>query len=146
MEYIAELRRAVKDGMFPLGTVGYLDVYRESDEHIAFAEPVASFVTLEPEIPVISVGEHNLAVTYSPRFSPRLPYRRYRGVPLISSPSCPACRGIRIHIGNTVRDTRGCVLIGTDLCQDGLLNSRQAYISFMKFASHINKFVVYEPY
>lgn len=144
--YIAELRRTFKFAGFPLGTAGYLDIYRESEGHIGFAEPVASFVTLEPQIPVIPQGEHNLSLTYSPRFSPKLLYRKYRGVPLISSPTCPERRGIRIHIGNTVRDTRGCVLIGTDFSQDGIVNSRAAYIEFMKFASRINKIVVYEPY
>lgn len=144
--YIAELRRTLKFADFPLGTIGYLDIYRESDDHVAFAEPVASFVTLEPQIPVVPQGEHNLSLTYSPRFSPKLPYRRYRGVPLISSPDCPECRGIRIHIGNTVKDTRGCILIGTDFSHDGIVNSRSAYVEFMKLASRINKIVVYEPY
>lgn len=143
MPYIAELRRTSKTDMYPQGTVGYLDVY-PLNHQVGFGQPIVSFVTLEPDIPVIPTGEHNFALTYSPRFSSRLPYRMYRGVPLISSPSCPACRGIRIHIGNTVNDTRGCVLIGTDLCQDGLVNSRQAYISLMKLASQINKIYVYE--
>lgn len=141
--YIAELRRKFKTSKFPLGTIGYLDIYRESDEYIGFAEPVASFVTLEPQIPVIPVGEHNLSLTYSSRFSSKLPYRNYRGVPLISSPACPDRRGIRIHIGNTVRDTRGCVLIGTDFSQDGIVNSRAAFVDFMKLASRINKIFVY---
>lgn len=146
MSYIAELRRIDKVDKFPLGTVGYLDVYDESDERLGFGVPVASFVTLEPQIPVVPVGKHNLSLTYSPRFSPKLPYRRYRGVPLISSPACPERRGIRIHIGNTVRDTRGCILIGTDFSQDGITNSRSAFIGFMKLASRINKIIIYGSY
>lgn len=144
--YIVELRREFKLSKFPLGTTGFLDIYLESDEFIGCGAPVASFVTLEPQVPVIPVGEHNLSLTYSPRFSPKLPYRNYRGVPLVSSPDCPERRGIRIHIGNTVKDTRGCILIGTDFSQDGIVNSRAAYIEFMKFASRINKIVVYGSY
>lgn len=145
MSYIAVLRRFVNfDSSF--GTFGSLNVYRESDERNGSAYPVVSFTTLEPRVPVVPLGEHNLSLTYSSRFSSKLPYRKYRGVPLISSPSCPERRGIRIHIGNTLRDTRGCILIGTDFSQDGILNSRAAYIEFMKFASRINKIIFYGSY
>lgn len=144
--YVAELRRIAKSGPYPVGTLGYLDVYHCTKDNVSYGEPVLSLVTLEPETPSIPVGPHNLSLTYSPRFSPKSPYRGFRGVPLISSPDCPERRGIRIHIGNTSRDTRGCILIGTDFSQDGIVNSRSAYLSFMKFASFINKIVIYGPY
>lgn len=144
--YIAELHRIIKPSTYPLGTLGYMSIYMCDDKLIPYGEPVCEYCTLEPSIPVLPIGEHNLSLTYSPRFSPKSPYRKFLGVPLISSPDCPERRGIRIHIGNTVKDTRGCVLIGTEISQDGIINSRAAYVGFMKFASKINKIVVYESY
>lgn len=146
MKYIAELRRFLKSSSYPLGTLGYLDVFKLDEYSNPFGEPVFSCVTLEPSIPVVPVGCHNLSLTYSPRFSPRMPYRLYRGVPLIYSPDCPERRGVRIHIGNTVKDTRGCILLGSDFSQDGIINSRQSFIDFMKIASETSKINFYGPY
>lgn len=147
MEYIAELNRRLSHSDLPLGTLGGLFVYRlDSTTLEPYGEPIFHCFSLEPIIPVVPGGCHNISITYSPRFSPKLPYRKYRGVPLISSPSCPERRGIRIHIGNSVNDTRGCILLGTDYNQDGLLNSRAAFVEFMKYASHINKINIYESY
>lgn len=146
MEFIAELHRRLKLSELIPGTCGELFVYRvDSTTHEAYGEPVYYCYTLEPSIPAVPVGCHNLSITYSPRFSPKMPYRKYRGVPLVSSPDCPERRGIRIHIGNSVNDTRGCILLGTDFNQDGLVNSRAAYVEFMKYSSHINKIYIYEP-
>lgn len=146
MDYILELYRHPKMFDKPLGTLGELEVFCLSPDGEPYGEPVYSCFTLEPSIPVVPSGCHNLSLTYSPRFSPKVPYRKYRGVPLISSPDCPERRGIRIHIGNTSNDTRGCILVGKDYDQNGLLKSRQAFAEFMKFASHIYKIYIYESY
>ena len=35
-------------------------------------------------------------------------------------------RGIRIHVGNSVKDTEGCILVGFERNGDKLINSRNA--------------------
>ncbi len=63
--------------------------------------------TLEPPIlpryGCIPSGTYPLVFTYSPKFRLKLA--------LVSD--VPGRRGIRIHFGNSVADTRGCILVGT---------------------------------
>lgn len=61
------------------------------------------FYTLEPLRPIIPKGTYNLILTYSPRF--------HRSLPLITP--VQGHSGVRIHCGNTLLDTHGCILVGT---------------------------------
>lgn len=72
--------------------------------------------TLEP-IGIVPLGWYRLSLTYSPRFKRPLPLLQH----------VPGHIGIRIHAGNTLRDTAGCILVGT-LAHDGisLANARKA--------------------
>lgn len=58
--------------------------------------------TLDPRI--LSFGCYNVEMTYSPRFK--------RNLPLIYNVDFPASRGFRIHAGNTLKDSQGCILVG----------------------------------
>lgn len=58
--------------------------------------------TLENLRKSIPLGLYSLSLTYSPRF------KKY--LPLISG--VPHRIGIRIHSGNTSKDSQGCVLVG----------------------------------
>lgn len=62
----------------------------------------------------IPTGEYELRWTYSPK------YRRY--MPQIMS--VPAYEGIRIHSGNTDKDTLGCILLGQNKVVGKVINSR----------------------
>lgn len=66
---------------------------------------------------ILTLGWYRLSLTYSPRFKRPLPLLHH----------VPGHSGIRIHAGNTFRDTAGCILVGT-LAHDGvsLTNARQA--------------------
>ncbi len=60
----------------------------------------------------IPYGAYPLTLCESPRFSDRYEQRGLgRIVPLIER--VPGFAGIRIHVGNSVDDTAGCVLVGT---------------------------------
>jgi len=65
----------------------------------------------------IPTGSYNVIITYSPRFKKPLPL--LLGV--------KGFEGIRIHSGNTHRDTEGCILVGENRVVGKVLNSRYTY-------------------
>lgn len=62
------------------------------------------YYTIERLGKMIPEGSHWMQLTYSPKFK--------KNLPLIWSRAVHKNRGIRIHSGNTVKDTNGCILIG----------------------------------
>ena len=79
--------------------------------------------TLEPSLhptnhlrpKAIPAGRYDVAVTWSPRFK--------RWLPLLLH--VPYREGIRIHAGNRVEDTRGCILVGQNMMPGCVFNSRK---------------------
>ena len=62
------------------------------------------YYTIEKLGKMIPEGSYGIQLTYSPKFK--------KDLPLIWSGTVHKNRGIRIHSGNTVKDTNGCILIG----------------------------------
>lgn len=60
--------------------------------------------TLENSAKAIPAGLYNVQNSKSPKFK--------RELPLIYNSTVKASRGIRIHRGNTAKDSQGCVLVG----------------------------------
>ena len=60
--------------------------------------------TLENASKAIPVGLYSLQNSKSPKFK--------RELPLLYNATVPAKRGIRIHSGNSWKDSSGCVLVG----------------------------------
>lgn len=65
---------------------------------------LGTYYTLERKSKLVPVGLYDIDLTYSPKFKKKLP--------LVHNMSVSERRGIRIHAGNTVNDTEGCILIG----------------------------------
>ena len=66
----------------------------------------------------IPEGEYKVSMTYSPRYKTQLP--------LITGDSRfnSLWQGIRIHAGNTAKDTQGCILVGENKIVGMVVNSR----------------------
>ena len=62
-------------------------------------------------------GSYRVVVTMSPKFGRRLPL-------LVD---VPGYTGVRIHPGNTKRDTLGCLLVGRGKAKDAISGSRLAF-------------------
>lgn len=74
------------------------------------------------------------------------------GYQLFQLRNVPRRSGIDVHIGNTVRDTKGCILVGTargtldypvdgvDVTFDAVLHSRDAFRAFMTRLAALDDF------
>ena len=67
--------------------------------------------TLENAAKAIPTGGYNIENSRSPKFK--------RELPLLFSKAVPASRGVRIHAGNSYKDSSACLLVG--------MGRRQAY-------------------
>lgn len=82
--------------------------------------------TLEPsehsQFPDIPMGTYTVQINYSVRFK--------RLLPLVMG--VPGRLGIRIHPGNTEKDTDGCILLGTGRTPTSVTDSRTACERFQQ--------------
>ena len=80
-------------------------------EDVVRAEKVAGVTAIPP-------GLYRVVVSWSPRFQKRLPLLE----------NVPGFSGVRIHAGNSARDTEGCILPGLVRDGDRVLQSRTAFM------------------
>ena len=73
-------------------------------------------------------GVYDVIIDYSPKFKCNLPH--------ISNEYFSMSRGFRIHAGNTLKDSNGCILVGDEVRVKGntatLVNSRIALDKLLK--------------
>ena len=62
----------------------------------------------------IPIGKYDVVLTFSPRFK--------RVLPLLLD--VKGYEGVRVHAGNTNKDTEGCLLVGENKVKGQVLNSR----------------------
>lgn len=82
--------------------------------HLLFNGTVVCY-TLENKAKAIPCGIYNIENSKSPKFK--------RELPLLYNKTVAESRGIRIHAGNTSKDSAGCVLVGMgrEIAPDGSL-------------------------
>jgi hypothetical protein len=69
----------------------------------------------------IPQGRYQIIINFSNRFQ--------KPMPLLVE--VPGFEGIRIHAGNTAADTEGCLLVGQNMGQNSVGNSRAAFAALM---------------
>ena len=109
----ATFGKLTADGEFICYTLE--DQVREVD-----GQPVSAWKV--PGKTAIPRGTYRIGMTFSGRFQKVMPL--LIGVPGFS--------GIRIHAGNTIDDTDGCILTGEEIFGHGLLFSRKALTALTK--------------
>lgn len=120
-----------------------LEVVREPSKNgttlgMLYADGVKECETLEDELrgtqeakvygaTAIPPGRYRVVLTRSPRFQKVLPELL----------NVPGFTGVRIHAGNSAKDTEGCILVGEERGGLGLLRSKPALIELMALLSTV---------
>lgn len=79
--------------------------------------------------------------TVSTKFKDRLWAKPYDGkLPRLLN--VPSYEGILIHVGNTVEDTSGCILVGTEYFDGFLRNSATAFTSLMSVLTNTKEPII----
>ena len=78
----------------------------------------------------IGEGTYKLILDVSDRFSSRAFYRGIGGL-LPHVLDVTGFAGVRIHCGNSIMDTEGCILVGKKTSEGWITGSRQAYKRLM---------------
>lgn len=89
--------------------------------------------TLEPKVretkikgkTAIPTGTYKIQITHSPKFKRKLPLLL----------NVPDFKGVRIHNGNSKKDTAGCILVGFNTIKGQLTDSRKTLNRLMEYLS-----------
>lgn len=82
----------------------------------------------------IPEGIYNVVVNHSPKFK--------RDLPLLLD--VPNFEGIRIHRGNTVKDTSGCILVGLNRVKGKVLDSTKYELELTRILKSTNEDITIE--
>jgi len=96
--------------------------------------------TLENAAKAIPCGVYLVQNSTSPKFK--------RELPLVWNSNVPAKRGIRIHVGNTVASSSGCILVGMgrDTKRQSLLESALAETMTTMLCRNVTELIVTEEH
>ncbi len=98
--------------------------------------------TLENAKKAIPCGLYMVQNSISPKFK--------RELPLLWNSGVPSSRGIRIHLGNTAKDSQGCILVGMGRnysrpnAEPSLLESSLAETMVTMLCRNVTEFVITE--
>lgn len=128
------LKRIAKKDKYTIGKLYINNVYfcdtledkdRSLTQSMSLAEIKQKKVYGETAIPT---GNYIITITYSNRFK--------KPMPLINK--VPGFDGIRIHVGNTNKDTDGCILVGKNKIVGKVLDSKITYQKLYQILSEAN--------
>lgn len=105
-------------------TIGHLYIDYENGETHLFCDTLEDKVRI-PFIKVkgetaIPAGKYIMVLDFSVRFQREMPHIL----------DVPGFEGIRIHKGNTIEDTEGCILLGQNKVKGGLVKSAITFDAF----------------
>lgn len=97
------------DGKYQCDTIEDKDRGLKQDDDLRLIDKVKIYG--ETAIPV---GDYSVIVSYSPKFGKNLPLLEH----------VPCFSGVRIHSGNTAKDSLGCIILGENKKVGQVINSR----------------------
>lgn len=98
-------------------------VLEDKDRGLSKSDPLSHIVSVKvPAQTAIPYGTYEVVINFSNRFQKYLPQLL----------DVPGFSGIRIHPGNNKDHTEGCLLLGTSVSGNTILESRKAMSAFMK--------------
>ena len=112
-----EVKRIFKGNEYTIGKL-YIDGAYFCDTLEDTVRPNGQKINGKTAIPA---GTYKVRKTMSPRFKTILP----------EILNVPNFTGVRIHSGNTAKDTEGCLLLGLNKSKGAVLNSKNAMAFFM---------------
>lgn len=125
-----KLKRIARKPTYTIGKLYVNNKYvcdtLEDYDRLYFGKPKVNDETAIPQ------GRYEVYLNnYSPKFGSREPYKSLcRGcVPLIAN--VPNFSGVRIHCGNTTKDTSGCPLVGYNKVVGKVIDSQKAFIELV---------------
>ena len=94
--------------------------------------------TLENAAKAIPCGMYKVQNSKSPKFK--------RELPLLHNAQVPASRGIRIHVGNTVASSSGCILVGMGRSTEdfSVTESTNAEVMVTMLCRNVDRLVICE--
>ena len=107
----------------------FCDTLEDKDRGLRQDMPIAVIrATKRKGITAIPTGRYRITLAVqSPKFSKRATYQFCNGY-LPRLINVPGYDGVLIHIGNTARDTEGCLLVGKNTQVGKVLDSRKMFI------------------
>lgn len=106
----------------------FCDTIEDKDRGLSQKLPISVNKAKKKQgITAIPVGRYRVTLDIvSPRFSKKTAYQ-FCGGRLPRLINVPAFDGVLIHIGNTARDTEGCILVGENKAVGKVLNSTKTF-------------------
>lgn len=111
------LKRNFKGPDYTIGKL-YIDGHYFCDTLEDTVRPAGQKIAGKTAIPA---GDYKVIKSYSPRFKKILP----------EILDVPGFSGVRIHAGNTAKDTEGCLLLGLNKTKGAVLDSQTTMAYFM---------------
>lgn len=129
-----ELKRIAKRETYTIGRLyingeKFCDTLEDTDRGLMQSLPASVNVAKKKKgATAIPTGTYRVTLAVkSPRFSQVAQYRFCNGY-LPRLVNVPAFDGVLIHIGNTAKDTEGCILVGRNTIKGQVTQSRDTFL------------------